>query len=191
MPLLTRSGHADLAYDLAIQTTYPSWGFMLARGATTLWELWQERTGPEMNSHDHKMLGGSIGAWYYQALAGINPDEDSEGYRRLRVAPQIVEDLHWVSGSIETIKGTISSAWTHSPGVITLDVSIPVNTEAKIIIPKKSNMSEITIKEGDRVVWEKGQFVPGTPGITRGTQGDRDFTFEVGSGKYSFKLIGQ
>jgi len=191
MPLLTRSGHADLAYDLAIQTTYPSWGFMLARGATTLWELWQERTGPEMNSHDHKMLGGSIGAWYYQALAGINPDEDSEGYRRLRVAPQIVEDLHWVSGSIETIKGTISSAWTHSPGVITLDVSIPVNTEAKIIIPKKSNMSEITIKEGDRVVWEKGQFVPGTPGITRGTQGDRDLTFEVGSGKYSFELTGK
>ena len=53
MPPLTALGRSDLAYDLAVQTTYPSWGYMLERGATTLWELWQDKTGPAMNSHDH------------------------------------------------------------------------------------------------------------------------------------------
>ena len=71
MPALTATGRGDLAYDLAVQTTYPSWGYMVSRGATTLWELWQEKAGPSMNSHDHVMFG-SVGAWFYQALAGIN-----------------------------------------------------------------------------------------------------------------------
>jgi alpha-L-rhamnosidase len=53
MPLLTRMGRAELAYELAAQTTYPSWGYMAEHGATTMWELWQEKTGPSMNSHNH------------------------------------------------------------------------------------------------------------------------------------------
>jgi alpha-L-rhamnosidase len=63
MPLLTQLHRSDLAYDLAVQTTFPSWGYMLANGATTLWELWQDKTGPSMNSQDHHMMG-SVDAWF-------------------------------------------------------------------------------------------------------------------------------
>ncbi|MBU1187109.1 MAG: family 78 glycoside hydrolase catalytic domain, partial [Acidobacteria bacterium] len=71
MDVLHAFGRNTLAYELASQTTYPSWGYMIVSGATTLWELWQNKTGPEMNSHNHPMFG-SVGAWFYRALAGIN-----------------------------------------------------------------------------------------------------------------------
>ncbi len=190
-PLLSRSGLSDLAYDLATQTTFPSWGYMIANGATTLWELWHKRTGPSMNSHNHPMMG-SVGAWFYQALAGINVEPEGVGYRRIRIAPQIVRDLTWVSATVETVRGTVSSSWTHSPGMITLEVMIPVNGDAKIVIPKEEQMSEVAVYEGDRTVWEKGKYVPGTPGITGASQGtDGSITIEVGSGRYAFKLTGQ
>lgn len=191
LPLLSRSGLSDLAYDLATQTTFPSWGYMIANGATTLWELWHKRTGPSMNSHNHPMMG-SVGTWFYQALAGINVEPDGVGYRRIRIAPQIVRDLTWVSATVETVRGTVSSSWTHSPGMITLEVVIPVNSDAKIVIPKEEQMSDVVIYEGERVVWEKGKYVPGTPGITGASQGtDGSITIEVGSGRYAFKLTGQ
>jgi alpha-L-rhamnosidase len=191
LPLLSRSGLSDLAYDLATQTTFPSWGYMIANGATTLWELWHKRTGPSMNSHNHPMMG-SVGAWFYQALAGINVEPEGVGYRRIRIAPQIVRDLTWVSATVETVRGTVSSSWTHSPGMITLEVVIPVNSDAKIVIPKEEQMSEVAVYEGDRTVWEKGKYVPGTAGITGASQGtDGSITIEVGSGRYAFKLTGQ
>jgi len=190
-PVLTRLGQADLAYDMATQTTYPGWGYMIANGATTLWELWQKRTGPSMNSHNHPMFG-SVGAWFYQALAGINVEPDSVGYRRIRIEPQIVRDLTWASATVETIRGTVSSYWTHSPGVITLDVVIPVNSDARILIPKEEQMTDVVVREGDRVIWENGRAVPGVPGVTGVSRGkDGSITVEAGSGRYSFKLTGQ
>ncbi|MBZ5544080.1 MAG: alpha-L-rhamnosidase, partial [Acidobacteriia bacterium] len=186
LPLLTRDGQADLAYDLAAQTTYPSWGYMIANGATTLWELWEKRTGPSMNSHNHPMFG-SVGAWFYQALGGINPE--TPGYERIRVVPRIVRDLTWASATVETVRGTVSSAWTHSPGSITLDVVIPVNSAATVVVPKEEEMTEVVVREGDRVIWENGKFVPGAPGITGASQAkDGGIVLDVGSGRYSFKL---
>jgi len=192
LPLLTSIGRSDLAYELATQTTYPSWGYMLERGATTLWEIWQEKTGPSMNSHDHAMLG-SVGAWYYQALAGINLGSDGAGYRHLRIEPQVVEDLTWVSATVETIRGRVSSSWTHSPGVTTLEVTIPVGSDARVVIPTEREMTDVTVQEGEHVVWEKGHYVGGDPGIDRASQSKErgDLTFEVGSGRYSFRLTGQ
>ena len=163
---------------------------MVEHGATTLWELWQDKTGPAMNSHNHAMFG-SLGAWFYQALAGIAQPEDSDGYRHLRIAPQVVEDLHWVSASAETVRGRVATAWTHSTGAITLEVTIPPNSDAKVYIPQEEQMTDITIGEGDRVIWEKGHFVPGTPGVTAGSKGHDDFVFDVGSGHYQFKLVGE
>jgi alpha-L-rhamnosidase len=191
MPALTAIGRSDLAYELATQTTYPSWGYMLEHGATTLWELWQEKTGPSMNSHDHAMFG-SVGAWFYQALAGINLELEGAGYQRIRIEPQVVRDLSSVSGTVETIRGAVSSSWTHFPGVITLDVEIPVNSSAKIVVPKELEMTEVTVREGNNVVWEKAHFVPGTPGITAAeAEKNGDIVFEVGSGRYSFRLTGE
>ncbi len=190
LPLLTRLGRSDLAYDLATQTTYPSWGYMIENGATTLWELWQNKTGPSMNSHDHIMFG-SLGAWFYQALAGINLAPESAGYRHIRIEPQVDRDLTWASGTVQTVRGTVSSSWTHAPGMIALNVEIPVNSDAQVVIPSEDEMTEIVIHEGEHVIWEKGHFVPGTPGITGGKQEHGRFVFDVGSGRYAFRLTGE
>ena len=103
MPVLSEIGRSDLAYELAMQDTFPSWGYMLKQGATTFWELWQEKTGPSMNSQDHIMFG-SVGAWFYQALANIDQEPESTGFRHVRINPQMVEDLNWASGTVQTIR---------------------------------------------------------------------------------------
>jgi len=194
LPVLTRPGRSDLAglaYDLATQTTYPSWGYMIANGATTLWEIWQNKTGPSMNSHNHPMMG-SLGAWFYQALAGINVAPGGAGYEHIRIEPHIVRDLNWASGTVETLRGTVSSSWIHSPGVVTLDVTVPVNSDALVVVPKDEEATEVVAREGERVVWEKGKFVPGVAGVRGATQDkDGSITFEIGSGRYSFKLTSQ
>ncbi|MGH7866234.1 MAG: alpha-L-rhamnosidase C-terminal domain-containing protein, partial [Candidatus Dormibacteraceae bacterium] len=192
MPALTEIGRSDLAYELASQTTYPSWGYMIKKGATTLWELWQDKTGPSMNSQDHAMFG-SVGAWFYQGLAGINIGKAGAGFRHILIDPQIVEDLHWASASVETIRGKVSSSWTHAPGTITLDVNIPAGSDAQIVIPQEEEMTEVTVREGDHTVWDKGQFVKGDPGVTQAVQDARTGSIDVsvGSGYYKFVLTGQ
>ncbi len=193
MPALTQIGRADLAYELATQTTYPSWGYMVTRGATTLWELWQEKRGPSMNSHNHAMFG-SVGAWFYQGLAGIGLDgEAGVGYRQISILPHVVEDLQTVSASVDTVRGGVSSSWTHEPGVITVEVTVPVGSVAKVAIPKEEEMTETTIQEGAQVVWEKGHYVAGDPGLNGASQEKEHghIIFDVGSGDYSFKLVGR
>jgi len=142
-----------------------------------------------MNSHDHIMFG-SVGAWFYNALGGINLGPESVGYQHIRIAPQIVEDLDWASASVETIRGTVSSSWSHSPGVITLDVTVPVSSDAQVVIPPEAQMTDVVIREGDRVVWENGRYVSGDPGVKAGTQDGKKVVFHVGSGTYSFRLTG-
>jgi alpha-L-rhamnosidase len=191
MPALTAVGRADLAYELAAQTTYPSWGFMVSQGATTLWELWQEKAGPAMNSQDHAMFG-SVDAWFYRALAGIDQEVNSVGYRHVLVKPQTVEDLHWASGSTQTIRGAVSSSWAHSPGMIRLDVVIPVGADATVAIPREEQMTEITVREGSHLVWQDGHYVDGDPGVTGSTGVDANgVTLHIGSGEYSFVLTGR
>jgi alpha-L-rhamnosidase len=190
LPALTRYGRPDLAYDLATQTTYPSWGYMISQGATTLWELWQNKTGPSMNSHDHIMLG-SIGSWFYRALGGINLGPDGEGYRHILVEPNMVEDLDWASASIETVRGQVSCSWKKKAGAVSMEVTIPANSVARIVVPAEQEMTTVTVKEGDHVVWQDGKFVPGDPGITAASATSNGVEFSVGSGYYHFLLTGE
>lgn len=190
MPALTANGHPDVAYELATQATYPSWGYMVKKGATTLWELWPDKVGPSMNSHDHAMFG-SVGAWFYRALAGINQAPGDAGYRHIRIEPQVVEDLYWASGTIHTLRGTVSSSWVHSPGKIILNVTVPVGADATVLVPKEEQMTEVTIREGGREVWENDHYVAGDPGITAGHESDNGVVFNVGSGHYTFVLTGE
>ena len=189
MPVLTQLGNSDLAYDLAVQTTYPSWGYMVANGATTLWELWQNKTGPSMNSHDHHMMG-SVDAWFYEALGGINVDPDQPGYRHIRIEPQVVRDLTSVSATVGTVRGEVTSSWTHEPGVITLQVDVPVNSTATVSIPKDDR------DDGDHRARRrpyrlgKGTLCGGNPGVTAGKLDGERVIFEVGSGHYAFRLTG-
>ncbi len=201
-PALTQNNQASLAYDLATQTSYPSWGYMLASGATTVWELWQNKVGPHMNSWNHHMLG-SIDGWFYEGLGGINVDPDHPGYRHIRIEPQVTRDLTSVSATVGTVRGEVTSSWTREPGVITLQVDVPVGSTATVSIPWEPEMTEFTVRESGRIVWEKGHFVEGTPEVkARGTTGvtpgvmtgsfkDKRVIFEVGSGHYDFRLNGE
>jgi alpha-L-rhamnosidase len=186
LPLLTRFGRSDLAYDLATQTTYPSWGYMLENGATTLWELWQNRTGPSMNSHNHPMYG-SVGAWFYNALAGINPDAAAPGFERIRIEPQVVRDLNWASGCLETPRGQVASSWSRSGDNLRLEVTIPVGSEAEIHVPKLGR-APVVVRESGKPVWAKDIFQAGVPGLTGANETDRSVVFAAGSGHYVFEV---
>ena len=187
LPLLTERRRGDLAYELAAQDTYPSWGYMVRRGATTVWELWQEKTGPSMNSHNHPMFG-SVDAWFYQALAGLRPDPNQPGYRHIIVEPQIVRDLQWASGSIETPYGPASCSWRQSPREITLEVVVPANCRATVHLPKFPYMRDVTVHESGRPVWEAGTYRPGVPGVQAAKEDQRAVIVEISSGKYEFVL---
>lgn len=189
MQALTGIGRSDLAYELAKQTTYPSWGYMIANGATTLWELWQNKVGPSMNSQDHAMFG-SVGSWFYQALSGINIGADGAGYRHIHIEPQVVEDLHWASASTMTLRGKVATAWKHSPGKITLVVDIPAGSDAEIVLPKEDEMTRVEVKEGSQTIWHDSQYVPGDAGVSGASQQPRNgrVVVKTGSGHYHFVI---
>lgn len=173
LPLLTERGAVDLAYDLAVQTSYPSWGFMVQNGATTLWELWQNKTGPSMNSHNHPMFG-SVGAWYLNTLAGINFVEKEPGYRRVLIRPQPARDLKWASGSVDTVRGRVACSWSRTPDSLQMDVVIPVGSTAEVHVPKLG-IPDARLSESGRAV----QAVKDTP---------RAFIVECGGGAWRFQV---
>jgi alpha-L-rhamnosidase len=188
MELLTTTGNSDLAYDIAAQTTFPSWGYMIENGATTLWELWNLRQGPSMNSHNHPMFG-SVGSWLYKALAGINLATGSVGFEKIRLAPQVVRDLRYAAGSVRTVRGTVSSSWSRDERSIRIEVVIPVGSEAEVVLPR-FNLENIVIKEGDQVVWDGPGYHSGVQGIRSIEEAAAGFLIKVGSGRYVFELSG-
>lgn len=148
LEMLTKYGYVDVAYKIASQTTYPSWGFMLKNGATTLWERWEFLTGDAMNSHNHPMMG-SVGSWFYKYLLGIVPEFTHPGFEEFAIKPYMPKELTFAKGSLETVKGTIKVSWKRERGMLMLDVTVPENTKAKVYIPVK-DIKMIT--EGKRSV---------------------------------------
>jgi len=190
MPALTATGRSDMAYDLAVQTTYPSWGYMLEKGATTIWELWQDNNRPAMNSHDHPALG-SVGAWFYRALGGIDQQPGTQGYEHLRIAPQMVKDLRWASAGISTERGLVSSSWAHHESETTLDVTVPVSSDAEIVIPEDPQWSESALLESNHTIFDNGKFAAGDEGVLGAHKQGHTYIVRVGSGHYNFQLKGQ
>jgi len=140
---LTENGHMDVAYKIATQKTYPGWGYMLEKGATTLWERWEYETGGSMNSHNHPMMG-SVGSWMYKYLLGIIPDEAYPGFERFMIKPYIPSDLNSCTGEYDSVRGKIKSAWKKEKENITLDVTIPGNSIAEVHVPVK-NLKKLTV----------------------------------------------
>lgn len=177
MRTLTQNGHADVAYKLATQNTYPSWGYMVEKGATTIWELWNGDTGdPGMNSGNHVMLLGDLIIWYYEDLAGIKADPENPGFKHIIMKPSVSGDLTSVEASFNSMYGTIKSAWKTESGEFLWNITIPANTTATVYIPATEKS---VVKEGNKkaakskgvkfVKWENNRAV-----------------FEVQSGSYSF-----
>jgi len=188
MELLTAAGENDLAYDLAAQKTYPSWGYMIENGATTFWELWQKREGPSMNSHNHPMFG-SVGSWLYKALAGINLDLGATGFEKIILRPGMVRDLTSAAGSVDTLRGRVGCGWSRTPGGVVLEATVPVGSSAEIILPK-FNLRNAVLKEGETVLWANDQAVGPADG-PRVEKIDSGWKVKTGSGRYVFVLTGE
>jgi alpha-L-rhamnosidase len=176
LEMLTEHGHQEVAYKIATRETYPSWGYMLAKGATTLWERWEYATGSGMNSHNHPMMG-SVDSWFYKYLVGIIPDDKVPGFERFNIHPYIINDLDFVEGEYNSVKGLIKSSWRKEQDVITMDVTIPVNSKATVFIPAK-NYKSIT---------ESNLPVDKLEGISFLRLENNYAVFQVGSGTYHFK----
>ncbi|GAB3025999.1 glycoside hydrolase family 78 protein [Niabella terrae] len=172
---LTENGAAELAFKIATQTTYPSWGFMLENGATTLWERWEYLTGGSMNSHNHPMMG-SVGSWLFKYVVGILPDIRYPGFDRFILRPYIFNELNHASGTYQSVKGQIRSAWKKTSGRIEYRVSIPANTIATVYLPATSS----------RNITERGKAIENvTTCRYLRTEGNWRI-YEVSSGDYSF-----
>lgn len=142
---LTDGGRADVAYQIATQQDYPSWGYMVSQGATTIWELWNGNTAdPAMNSGNHVMLVGDLIQWLYEDLAGIAPDDNTPGFKHLVMRPQPVAGLDFVKASHRSPYGWIRSHWRKENGEFSWQLSVPTNTTAEIHLPGNdvANISE-------------------------------------------------
>lgn len=177
MRALTDGGRPDLAYTLATNRTYPSWGYMVDQGATTIWELWNGNTAdPAMNSGNHMMLVGDLNIWLFESLAGIAPDPAAPGFERIIMKPRPLGDLTWVTASHDTIRGRVCSEWRIENSVFRWSITVPVNSTAVAWVPARQ-ASQVT--EGGRTAAQS----VGVKFITM--DGDRA-VFELASGRYEF-----
>lgn len=141
METLSDNGFADVAYALATNSTYPSWGYMAANGATTIWELWNGDTAaPQMNSANHVMLLGDLLKWSYRYLAGIRWDASESAVLTFKPAFEI-PDCFNISGQTETPWGIAASRWTKTPEKLVWDIEVPCNTTAEVYLPGGEKVS--------------------------------------------------
>ena len=131
---------SDVAWLLATNKAYPSWGYMAQNGATTTWELWNGNTAsPKMNSGNHVMLLGDLVSWLYQDLGGINSDPLKPGYKHIILKPDFsVDEIDDINTSFKSVYGNIVSRWKKENGRLLWDVEIPANTTATLHMPDGS-----------------------------------------------------
>jgi alpha-L-rhamnosidase len=133
LPTLTRFGYGDLAYRIAAQTTYPSWGYWVSKGATSSWETW-DNEGTEQTL-DHPFLG-TVDDWFFQGLLGIKPL--TPGYASTVIAPLFPVDLDRASATIKTPHGTVGCEWVRTPDGITLDVTAPETVSVRLELAEQA-----------------------------------------------------
>jgi len=179
--VLTQNGYNDVAYDLLLQETYPSWLYPVKMGATTIWERWDgQKTDstfqdPGMNSFNHYAYG-AIGDWMYRVSAGIG--NASPGYKEVMIQPSLTKKLSFSKASFESPYGTIASGWERKVGKVLLNVRIPANTKATICLP---------VKSAD-MVSVNGMALSSSPGLTNILiKGDKVLV-DSGSGEYLFEI---
>jgi alpha-L-rhamnosidase len=179
MRTLTRYGRSDVALKIATQKTYPSWGYMIENGATTIWELWNGNTAaPDMNSQNHVMMVGDLMVWYYECLAGIKASKDKPGFKKIIMSPEFIKGLDFVNASHHALTGLIKSEWKREKGKIYWKVSIPANTSADIHIPTSSFMN----------IEESGNPISMVKEIEYLRNEGGKHIFKVPSGDYTFKF---
>ncbi len=129
---LSENGYADVAYKVASQETFPSWGWWIANGATTLYENWPIDAKSDI-SMNHIMFG-EIGAWLYKGIGGIKPDASQAGFKNIILAPNFVENLNHFEASHDAPQGKIVSSWKRVGTKILYNIIIPANATATILL---------------------------------------------------------
>ncbi|MPZ96185.1 MAG: Bacterial alpha-L-rhamnosidase [Propionibacteriales bacterium] len=184
LAVLSKTGHEDVAYRLLNNRTYPSWGYEIEKGATTIWERWNSIMPDgsfgdvNMNSFNHYAYG-AVGNWMYQNIAGIIPG--SPGYETSIIKPKIGGGLTHAEGTHESPYGEIATSWrVLGNGDLVLTVTVPVNTSATVHVPADAIED---VREGDQPATEaEGVEVVGMEGEAA--------VFDVGSGSYRFTVRG-
>ncbi|PZP49170.1 MAG: alpha-rhamnosidase [Pseudopedobacter saltans] len=143
---LSENGFAEIAYQLASSDTFPSWGYWIKNGATTLYENWKI-TGKEDLSMNHIMFG-EIGAWFYKGLGGILPDSSSAGFKHFFLKPNIIKNLQHFEARFNSPYGLIVSEWEHVGNKTQLYVEVPSNSSATLFLPKKGKDEKIELSSG-------------------------------------------
>ncbi|WP_300598750.1 alpha-L-rhamnosidase [Niabella sp.] len=163
--VLSENGYADLAYQLAARKTYPSWGWWIGNGATTLYENWKVDAARDA-SLNHIMFG-DIGAWFYKALGGIFPDPEQPGFRNVLLKPNFVKGLQTFKAAYKGPRGEIRSAWEKQGDQLRYTCRIPANSTATFFMPASWQV-------------QKGYRMPGTP--------NKDGSYTLPSGTYTLLL---
>ena len=175
LPVLSAHGHHDLAGILIQQKEYPSWGYEVENGATTIWERWNsfiKDKGPHepaMNSFSHYAFG-AVCEWMFADLAGI--DRAATGFDRIRIAPRPTGTLTRVSAAMQTRHGRLACAWEIKDGTFAATLTIPPNTTADVTLP------------GQGTITENGQPLASRPGVIS-SDGNRA---TLGSGTYQLEI---
>jgi len=153
LPVLTDLGYGELAYKIATQTTYPSWGFMIKQGSTSLWEMWETTS----RSLDHFFLG-TYEEWFYSHLAGVT--DISNGYETFTIRPYVLGDLTNVNCKLSTVRGELESSWTKAEdGTVTMTVTVPFGSTAKVVLPLKTATIDGATVEGNEITLGSGTYV--------------------------------
>lgn len=178
---LSENGRLDVAYDLLMQTSWPSWLYSVTQGGTTIWERWDGWThdkgfqDAKMNSFNHYAYG-AIGAWMYAVIGGINFDPSQPGYKHIILHPRPADDLTSATATLESMYGRILSAWSVEDNQFNWQVTIPPNTTATIIIPT-SDIAHVT---------ERGQAIAQADGVTFLELDNGAAKLHLVSGSYQF-----
>ncbi|NIJ54959.1 alpha-L-rhamnosidase [Dyadobacter arcticus] len=148
LPALSATGHSDLAYQLFLSKEFPSWGFEVENGSTTIWERWDSFTKEDgfkynaaMNSFSHYAFG-AVCEWMFGNAAGIQAI--TPGFAEFRIRPEIApkgmskEGIGKLKASLHTVNGQIVSEWSTNESKLTFKVTVPINTLAHIYVPADS-----------------------------------------------------
>jgi len=179
--VLSDNGYPEIAYKIINQESFPSYGYMIKEGATTLWERWEKLEGGGMNSHNHIMLG-SVDTWFYKTLSGIRCE--SPGWNSVTIKPFLPGDVEYARSTLKTYKGTLSCSWEKLGNSLKVSLNIPIGVKAKSWIPIDD--STIQIKESGKVIWKEGNLL--SDDINLSTQHENSLVFTLGSGFYIFEI---
>jgi len=179
---LCDNGYTNVANKLVSKKTYPSWGYMISQGATSMWEFWDGR-----GSHNHMFVGGKMNAFLIKNLAGISSLKP--GYDEVEIKPGVVGDLTKVQASIYSPKGKIEIEWIKTTNnSISVKTVIPANSTALVYIPLLGNKaSDVVITERNNAVYKKG-VKKDTDYIKFVFVKDGYLAFKIASGSYEFHL---